>query len=86
LRVILPDQESLQACPEELDEQTTILRDGYRRLDDWINGNDEDVSMPVEEPLRCITFDAAAQAAIPPDIRAKMDADRAAAEAARRVG
>ncbi|MCM2304081.1 MAG: hypothetical protein NDJ72_05220 [Elusimicrobia bacterium] len=35
------------------------------------------------EPLRCATFDPALQAAIPPAIRAKMDADRAAAEAAR---
>jgi len=34
------------------------------------------------DDFKCATFDPAMQAAIPPDIRAKMDANRAAAEAA----
>ena len=33
--------------------------------------------------IKCATFDHAMQAAIPPHIRAKMDADRAAAQAAK---
>jgi len=33
-----------------------------------------------ESDFRCATFDPAMQAAIPPDIRAKMDADRARAQ------
>lgn len=37
--------------------------------------------MHTESEIKCATFNPALQAAIPPHIRAKMDADRAAAEA-----
>lgn len=39
--------------------------------------------MDYEPEIKCATFDAEMQAAIPPHIRTKMDADRAAAEAAK---
>lgn len=35
---------------------------------------------PVGDPIKCITFDKAAQYAIPPEIRARMDADRKRAQ------
>lgn len=36
---------------------------------------------PIGDPVRCITFDKAAQDKIPPDVRARMDADRIKAQA-----
>lgn len=39
--------------------------------------------MSYESEIKCATFDPEIRAAIPPHIRAKMDADRAAAEAAK---
>ena len=39
--------------------------------------------MTYEPEIKCATFNAEMQAAIPPAIRAKMDADRAAAQAAK---
>ena len=42
--------------------------------------------MQYQPEIKCATFDPALQAAIPPHIRAKMDADRAAAVAAKTSG
>jgi hypothetical protein len=39
--------------------------------------------MTYEPEIKCATFNREMQAAIPPDIRAKMNADRAAAQAAK---